>query len=186
MTATTAPAVPGTVGSTTPSSAAGDSRLKLLTINPSEFVRYKMERPASAASEISGPGGMERQRLQLHGHSGILRVHLLAGRALRSTVRATDSSMVRTRDLYCVLECDRVHKARTVVCTGDQNFDWDEVFELDLVDNKELDFLIYSWDPQLVSLYYLVTFTLVKTFFKEIPDNLRTEQSLTNYVPKGV
>lgn len=53
-----------------------------------------------------------------------------------------------TRDLYCVLECDRIHKARTVVRTGDLVFDWDETFELDLVGNKELDFLIYSWDPQ--------------------------------------
>lgn len=52
---------------------------------------------------------------------------------------ATDSS----RDLYCVLECDRVHKARTVVRTGDLVFDWDETFELDLLSNKELDFLIY-------------------------------------------
>lgn len=52
------------------------------------------------------------------------------------------------RDLYCVLECDRVHKARTVVRTGDLVFDWDESFELDLVNNKELDLLIYSWDPQ--------------------------------------
>lgn len=32
--------------------------------------------------------------------------------------------------------------------TGDLVFDWDETFELDLVANKELDFLIYSWDPQ--------------------------------------
>ncbi|ERL93014.1 hypothetical protein D910_10316 [Dendroctonus ponderosae] len=52
------------------------------------------------------------------------------------------------RDLYCVLECDRVHKARTVVRTGDLVFDWDESFELDLVNNRELDLLIYSWDPQ--------------------------------------
>lgn len=50
--------------------------------------------------------------------------------------------------MYCVLECDRVHKARTVVRTGDLVFDWDETFELDLVSNRELDFLIYSWDPQ--------------------------------------
>lgn len=27
-------------------------------------------------------------------------------------------------------------------------FDWDESFELDLVNNRELDLLIYSWDPQ--------------------------------------
>lgn len=124
------------------STATADPRQKLLTINPSEFIRYKIERPSSAASDGGVGGG------PVHGHSGILRVHLMAGRALRSTVRTTDAS-VRTRDLYCVLECDRVHKARTVVCTGDQNFDWDETFELDLVNNKELDFLIYSWDPQL-------------------------------------
>jgi len=53
-----------------------------------------------------------------------------------------------SRDLHCVLECDRVHKARTVVRTGDLVFDWDETFELDLLSNKELDFLIYSWDQQ--------------------------------------
>jgi hypothetical protein len=58
------------------------------------------------------------------------------------------SSSTGLRDLYCVLECDRVHKARTVVRTGDLVFDWDETFELDLVDNRELDLLIYSWDPQ--------------------------------------
>ena len=52
------------------------------------------------------------------------------------------------RDLYCVLECDRVHKARTVVRTGDFTFDWDENFELDLVGNRQLDLLVYSWDPQ--------------------------------------
>ena len=52
------------------------------------------------------------------------------------------------RDLYCVLECDRVHKARTVMRTGDLMFDWDETFELDLVGNRQLDLLVYSWDPQ--------------------------------------
>lgn len=53
-----------------------------------------------------------------------------------------------TRDLYCVLESDRIHKARTVVRSGDLVFDWDETFELDLFSNRELDFLVYSWDPQ--------------------------------------
>lgn len=36
----------------------------------------------------------------------------------------------------------------TKVRTGDLVFDWDESFELDLVNNRELDLLIYSWDPQ--------------------------------------
>ena len=46
------------------------------------------------------------------------------------------------------MECDRIHKARTVVRSGDLQFDWDESFELDLVNNKQLDVLVYSWDPQ--------------------------------------
>lgn len=59
------------------------------------------------------------------------------------------SRLEPVRDLYCVLESDRAHKARTVIRSGDVNFDWDETFDLDLVVNRELDFLIYSWDPQL-------------------------------------
>lgn len=64
-------------------------------------------------------------------------------------MRSTSSRLEPVRDLYCVLECDRAHKARTVIRSGDINFDWDETFDLDLVVNRELDFLIYSWDPQL-------------------------------------
>lgn len=61
------------------------------------------------------------------GVSGMLWVHLLAGRGLRpapsgsspgsppSGPLAPPQPSVAPRDLYCVLECDRVHKARTVV-----------------------------------------------------------------------
>lgn len=76
-------------------------------------------------------------------------IHLLAGRGLRMTPEGTQiTPQTAIRDLYCVLECDRVHKARTVVRSGDLQFDWDESFELDLVSNKQLDVLVYSWDPQ--------------------------------------
>ncbi|KAG8233468.1 hypothetical protein J437_LFUL013756 [Ladona fulva] len=97
---------------------------------------------------VGGGGGGE-------GVSGLLWVHLLAGRGLRSGgggAPVGSGSLPpnsATRDLYCVLECDRVHKARTVVRSGELLFDWDETFELDLVSNRELDFLVYSWDPQL-------------------------------------
>uniref|UniRef100_A0A1B6E2F1 Rho-GAP domain-containing protein n=1 Tax=Clastoptera arizonana TaxID=38151 RepID=A0A1B6E2F1_9HEMI len=113
-------------------------RTRLLEINPAEFLKYKMDKPASLLENDAD------------GVSGLLWLHLLAGRGLRSSVTSTSglTQMGGMRDLYCVLECDRVHKARTVVRTGDLVFDWDETFELDLVSNKELDLLIYSWDPQ--------------------------------------
>ncbi|XP_065174201.1 rho GTPase-activating protein 100F isoform X3 [Atheta coriaria] len=134
-----------------------------LDINPAEFLKYKIDKPmqGSGLSGLpslggSGLGGEEPI-------SGLLWVHLLAGRGLRASTGSSNATTPVTpsggtaptiggstgmRDLYCVLECDRVHKARTVVRTGDLVFDWDESFELDLVYNRELDLLIYSWDPQ--------------------------------------
>lgn len=102
-----------------------------IDINPAEFTKYKLEKPI----------------LEAHGTSGMLWLNLLAGRGLRSTPEGIQTN-TQIRDLYCVLECDRIHKARTVVRSGDLQFDWDESFELDLVNNKQLDVLVYSWDPQ--------------------------------------
>lgn len=141
-----------TLGSTTALSAAGaaaaalrgattptDPRSRVLDINPAEFLKYKMEKSTLAASPTMG---------QSSGVSGLLWVHLLAGRGLKATpTPGARGTLSQCRDLYCVLECDRVHKARTVVRTGELVFEWDETFELDLVDNRQLDLLIYSWDP---------------------------------------
>ncbi|XP_048518799.1 rho GTPase-activating protein 100F [Dendroctonus ponderosae] len=130
-----------------------------LDINPAEFLKYKIEKPGNIAGLTQLGAGMAPSGDEPV--SGMLWVHLLAGRGLRpstgtsaATTPVTPSGGVPNiassgvRDLYCVLECDRVHKARTVVRTGDLVFDWDESFELDLVNNRELDLLIYSWDPQ--------------------------------------
>ncbi|KPU79179.1 uncharacterized protein Dana_GF17492, isoform K [Drosophila ananassae] len=107
-----------------------------IDINPAEFAKYKLDKP------IVDMGGV----------SGMLWIHLLAGRGLRTAPEGVGPGGAappgQTRDLYCVIECDRVHKARTVVRSGDLQFDWDESFELDLVGNKQLDVLVYSWDPQ--------------------------------------
>ncbi|XP_017778352.1 PREDICTED: rho GTPase-activating protein 100F isoform X6 [Nicrophorus vespilloides] len=139
-----------------------------LDINPAEFLKYKVDKPSvpggtlgglSSLGSTCGLGSTEEPV------SGLLWVHLLAGRGLRASTGTSTATTPVTpsggaapsistggsaglRDLYCVLECDRVHKARTVVRTGDLVFDWDESFELDLVYNRELDLLIYSWDPQ--------------------------------------
>ncbi|XP_066582839.1 rho GTPase-activating protein 100F isoform X2 [Prorops nasuta] len=139
---------------------------RLLDINPAEFLKYKIEKPAlvgtpsSTSSLLSSIGDSSGGSDLAGGVSGLLWVHLLAGRGLRSTTTSSAATTPSTpsgqpsltscslRDLYCVLECDRVHKARTVVRTGDLMFDWDETFELDLVGNRQLDLLVYSWDPQ--------------------------------------
>ncbi|XP_023942294.1 rho GTPase-activating protein 100F isoform X1 [Bicyclus anynana] len=134
----------------------GSRHQRHLDINPNEFLKYKVEKP--------GAGGLSTSMTGLSriagGVSGMLWVHLLAGRGLRpaptgsspgsppSGPLAPPQPPVAPRDLYCVLECDRVHKARTVVRTGELQFDWDESFELELVDNRQLDVLVYSWDPQ--------------------------------------
>ncbi|KAG5876002.1 hypothetical protein JTB14_026133 [Gonioctena quinquepunctata] len=139
-----------------------------LDINPAEFLKYKLDKPGMAAGTsitgisqlATGAGTMSSSADEPI--SGMLWVHLLAGRGLRTSTGTSAATTPVTpsgaspsitgttvvRDLYCVLECDRVHKARTVVRTGDLVFDWDESFELDLVNNRELDLLIYSWDPQ--------------------------------------
>ncbi|XP_063890298.1 rho GTPase-activating protein 100F isoform X3 [Helicoverpa armigera] len=134
----------------------GSRHQRHLDINPNEFLKYKVEKPATGGLSASMTG---LSRLS-GGVSGMLWVHLLAGRGLRpspsgaspgsppSGPLAPPQPPVAPRDLYCVLECDRVHKARTVVRTGELQFDWDESFELDLVDNRQLDVLVYSWDPQ--------------------------------------
>ncbi|XP_057664821.1 rho GTPase-activating protein 100F isoform X4 [Diorhabda carinulata] len=139
-----------------------------LDINPAEFLKYKIDKPTGmvGGTSITGLSQLAAGSVGLASDepiSGMLWVHLLAGRGLRpstgtstATTPVTPSGGAPTaitgptaiRDLYCVLECDRVHKARTVVRTGDLVFDWDESFELDLVNNRELDLLIYSWDPQ--------------------------------------
>ena len=106
-----------------------DAITNFVDFNPADFVKYKIDRYSEAGD----------MRL-----SGSLHVHLLSGRGLKAA-----GKYKRFRDLYCVVEVDHVHKARTVVRSGGLNFDWDEKFQLDLLNNMEVEFLIYSWDPQL-------------------------------------
>lgn len=174
----------GVIPNPTPVRASDDSRMHLLTLNPREFFKYKYDkslhqssadpRDALLSSLSSDPHDQLTSAASLmpshvpdpsswsgSGFSGLLWIHLLAGRGLRATPAAengpvsnpTTSSAGKSaaglnRDLYCVIECDRVHRARTVVRSGESSFDWDEVFELDVVDNKEVSFLLYSWDPE--------------------------------------
>lgn len=73
--------------------------------------------------------------------NGLLAVHLVAGNGL-------SSSQILLRDLYCVIEMDSIRKARSMIRTSTSYFEWNEVFELDLEDNRFLAFLLYQWDPR--------------------------------------
>ncbi|TRY75245.1 hypothetical protein TCAL_01671 [Tigriopus californicus] len=123
-------------------------RLRNRTISGLEHLRSSTDdpnipssRPSSAQDRYKSEAIPENGGVRL---SGILNLHLLAGRGLRTGGRSR-----RIRDLYCVVEVDHIHKARTVVRSGGINFDWDERFELDMANNLEVEFLVYSWDPQL-------------------------------------
>lgn len=78
--------------------------------------------------------------IRINGYDGALSVHVLCGQGLKST-------KMTLRDLYCVISIDSLNKARTMIRTGAVNFDWDEAFEIELEDAKDVSFLIYNWDP---------------------------------------
>lgn len=74
------------------------------------------------------------------GFDGLLCVHVLCGQGLKCT-------KMTLRDLYCVISVDSLNKARTMIRTGAVNFDWDEAFDIDIENAKDVSFLIYNWDP---------------------------------------
>ena len=152
-----------------PIKTADESQMNLLSLNPRDFFKYRPEKP-----DTTNP-------IQ-EGFSGLLWVHLLAGRGLRASTGHLDN----IRDVYCVIECDRSHKARTVVRSGEHSFDWDEIFELDMFDTKEISFLLYTWDPQYRhKLCYKGVINLVSLSLKETPVHslaLKMEPRGTLYV----
>ncbi|XP_035214734.1 rho GTPase-activating protein 100F-like, partial [Stegodyphus dumicola] len=103
-----------------------EDRLHLVSLDPRDFNKYR-PRPTVTPISVGPREPMEAPK----GYSGLLWIHLLSGRGLKPTTHGD-----HFRDLYCVIECDRVHKARTVIRTGEHSFDWDEVFEIDLVENR--------------------------------------------------
>ncbi|XP_074598323.1 rho GTPase activating protein at 100F isoform X2 [Brevipalpus obovatus] len=106
------------------------------------------ERIGSAASTPVVGNINERDDDESHikgvGLDGTLWINIIAGHGFRSSTSVPST----TRDLYCVIECDNVFKARTAVRGGDSDFEWDEIFELDLVETKIISFTLYKWDPQ--------------------------------------
>lgn len=115
-----------------------------LMIDPSGFQQYGAEMRSS-----------HRDEQTLAGFSGLLVIHLLGLRGLQLDGVTSQTGSATTQpdlqcNLYCVVECDRVYKARTVAVQSHDNnqcnFDWDEIFDIDLFDTKEVTFLFYTWN----------------------------------------
>lgn len=78
------------------------------------------------------------------GLAGLLVIHILEGRMLKIPDKIIDS----TDELYCVIEVDGEHRARTSVSTLESNFAWNEAFEVDVISARTADFYVYSWHPE--------------------------------------
>ncbi|KAF7260325.1 hypothetical protein EG68_02615 [Paragonimus skrjabini miyazakii] len=112
--------------------------------------------------------------------SGILVIDLVAGNGL-------SSSQVLLRDLYCVIEMDSIRKARSMIRTSTSYFEWNEVFELDMDENRFLAFLLYQWDPRTkhrLCFYGGIDLRNLVQRLANIPPKCTMSSNLTNQRPR--
>lgn len=75
--------------------------------------------------------------------TGVLVLHVIEGRGMHISENSDNTN----EEMYCVVQIDGDHRARTEVSSRSSGFRWNEVFEIDVCDCKQADFFIYSWHP---------------------------------------
>ncbi|VDP43512.1 unnamed protein product [Soboliphyme baturini] len=109
--------------------------------------------------------------------TGLLIVQIFEGTGLRVGSEKDE--------LYCVIEIDYEHRARTEVKDLASKFQWRESFEIDVFECRIVDFYVYSWHPQFRhKLRHRGTLHLLDAALLRNLDN-RTQSIVLDLEPRG-